>query len=114
MSDFVNNDTYDKMTEITPLKKALDSCLHELDPTGEHTQVQTTLNRAWEEITGPSTLEHTVALFRRGKMIVVWVDNATWASNIRMLESMYVEKMREALGDPSLETVRVEVKRRKK
>ncbi len=114
MDEFLSDNRYDKMTEITPIQKALDSFLHEIDPTGEHTQVQTSLNRAWADITGPSTVEHTISLFRRGKMIIVWVDNAAWANNIRMLESMYVEKLKEALNDSSISTVRVEVKRRKK
>lgn len=113
MDDFISDKRYDKMTEITPIQKALDSFIHEIDPTGEHTKVQTTLNKAWAEITGPSTIEHTISLFRRGKMIIVWVDNAAWANNMRMLESMYIEKLRDALNDPSINSVRVEVKRRK-
>lgn len=109
-----NNDDFTEHSRNTSLKQALESLLHNIDPTGEKSNIQTRLTKAWEEITGPSTLEHTVALFQRGDTIVVWVDDATWASNIRMLESMYLEKISEALGDPTLRRVRVEVRRRKK
>lgn len=112
--NYFSNDNYDKKTQITPFSQALESCLNNLDPTGKHTQLQTSLKKAWEKITGPATVEHTIALFQRGNSIIVWVDSAGWAQQMRLLEIQYIEKLQIELKDPSISRIRFETKRRKK
>lgn len=111
--NFFTNDNYDKKTQVTPFSKALESCINNLDPTGKHIQLQTSLNKAWEKITGPTTVAHTIALFHRGNTIVVWVDSAGWAQQMRLLEIQYIEKLQKELNDPSISRIRFETKRRK-
>lgn len=113
-NNFSSHDNYDKKTQITPFSKALESCMNNLDPTGQHTQFQSSLNKAWEKITGPATVDHTIALFHRGNTIVVWVDSAGWAQQMRLLEIQYIEKLQIELNDPSISRIRFETKRRKR
>lgn len=110
--NFFTNDNYDKYSKITSIQSALENCVNNLDPTGSHTQYQSALNRAWEKITGPSTIQHTIALFHRGSTIVVWVDSAGWAQQMRLLEISYIEKLQIELNDPSIKKMRFVTKRR--
>jgi len=65
------------------------------------------LQKAWEESASPHVLEHTdtVMFCKREKepVVLVYVDDSTWAAEITMQKEFYRLRMQEILGRPITE-----------
>lgn len=79
------------------LSDQLERMLEKLDPEGKKSNRQHELFRAWREITGPVTVEHTKGIFAEGSKVVVIVDSPLWAQELSLLAPTYKEKLNEYL-----------------
>jgi len=65
------------------------------------------LQRAWENTASPHVLEHTdtVMFCKREKepVVLVYVDDSTWAAELNMQKEFYRIKLQEILGRPITE-----------
>lgn len=108
----MKSDDYDRRTRMTPLGRGIEQVVGRLDPTGGKAKVQSGAAAAWREVAGSAASAHAVAVYIRGRELVVEMDSAAWATDISFLAEQYREAVNSHLHDDVVDTVRIAVARR--
>jgi predicted nucleic acid-binding Zn ribbon protein len=93
--------------EPTPLGDALAALGAELGLTAGDAASQ--LARRWSEVVGMDVAEHARPGAVRDGVLTVVVDEAVWATQLRYLEAVIVERAGAVVGPGVVESVRVRV-----
>lgn len=94
----------------TPVGDALAAVARDLglpDP-----EVLGRLHSRWVDLVGSSLAAHARPLSLRDGVLTIEVEDPAWATQIRYLESTLKERSEALLGEGSVQSVRVVVKRR--
>lgn len=71
------------------------------------------LNAQWESIVGPQLAGHTAPLRLQGGVLVLAASTPLWAAEVRQLGRVIVSRVNERLGEGTVRTVTVSVRRAK-
>jgi predicted nucleic acid-binding Zn ribbon protein len=93
--------------EPTPLGDALAALGKELGIGSGDAAYQ--LTRRWSEVAGPDVAEHARPGAVRDGVLTVVVDEAVWATQLRYLEAVIVERAGAVVGPDVVRSVRVRV-----
>ena len=66
----------------------------------------------WGDIVGPDVAMHTRPSAIDGDLLVIVVDEPTWASEVRWLEAELLARLAEAVGSDRIQRLSVRVERR--
>lgn len=105
--DFNEEKGLEKLSETTPLKEGLDQLVGRLDPERKKLQYQSNIQRIWEELVGPSTLEHTQSIYLKEKVLYIWMDSSVWANEINLLKELYFERFASDFPELEIREIRV-------
>lgn len=114
MADFNEEDGFDKYSETQSLSKTLDDLMGKIDPKGDKLVFQTEIRKAWEKVSGESTLAHTAAVFAREDVMYIWMDSAIWANEINLMKDLYLPKINELLSYSKIKEIRVSANKERK
>ena len=64
----------------------------------------------WEEAVGPGIADHATPVSLRDEVLVVAVQEAAWATQLRFLERQILERLEEAAGRPVAGRIDVRVR----
>ncbi len=70
------------------------------------------VHAAWPDVVGPAVAAATRPIALRDGTVVVEVDGAEWATQLRYLEQQFIEVLTERVGDGIVEHLRFQVARR--
>lgn len=107
-----NEGDYDRKTRMTSLGRGIEEVVGRLDPTGGKAKVQAGAAAAWRDVAGSAVSAHAVAVYIRGRELIVEMDSAAWATDISFLADRYKEAVNTHLQDDVIDTVRISVARR--
>ena len=91
----------------TPLGDALAALGEQFGLTGCDAAVQ--LSRRWDEVVGADVADHSRPGAVRDGVLTVVVDAAVWATQLRYLEAVIVERAGAVVGSDTVRSVRVRV-----
>ena len=69
------------------------------------------LHERWEEMVGPQLSRHARPASLLERVLTIEVDDASWATQVRYLEDMILQRSSEHLGEGKVGSVRVVVGR---
>ena len=94
---------------LTPLGEPLDRVLRHLRAPAART-VKTVLEQ-WPEIAGPSVAANAAAVALHDGELVLEVQDPAWASELRWLHDVLIQRIEERVGPGRVQRIRVRVKR---
>jgi predicted nucleic acid-binding Zn ribbon protein len=71
------------------------------------------LHRDWESVVGPQLAGHTAPLRLQGGVLVLAASTPLWAAEVRQLGSVITRRLNERLGEGTVRTITVSVRRPK-
>ena len=80
-----------------PLRSALDAVTRQVAPGGTLPRAQA----CWEEVAGAHVAAEAQPVSERDGVLTVRCSSAVWAQELELLSEDLLERLREALGDPS-------------
>lgn len=94
-----------------PLRASLDRLARRVG--APETSALTTVFAHWEDAVGPAIADHAQPLSLHGTTLVVGVDEAGWATQLRYLSAEVLGRLAAAAGGPVAERLEVRVNRPK-
>ena len=89
-----------------PLRSALDAVTRQVAPGGTLPRAQA----CWEEVAGAQVAAEAQPVSERDGVLTVRCSSAVWAQELELLSEDLLERLREALGDPTaLQSLRLVV-----
>ena len=93
-----------------PVAAALDRLASRLGAPGA--DALATVFTRWSDVVGPMVSAHTQPISLRGGVLVVAVDDPTWATQLRYLGASVVERLAALLGEGAITRLEVRVRPR--
>jgi predicted nucleic acid-binding Zn ribbon protein len=89
-----------------PLRSAIEAVTRQAAPAGALARTQA----CWEEVAGPRVAAEAEPVSERAGVLTIRCSSAVWAQELELLSEDLLERLREALGDPSaLQSLRLVV-----
>ena len=80
-----------------PLSTAIEAVTRRVAPAGTLPRTQA----CWEEVAGPRAAAEAQPVAERDGVLTIRCTSAVWAQELELLSADLLERLREALGDPS-------------
>lgn len=90
----------------------LNKLVASLDRKGGAVALQSRIGTAWPSIAGPTVMKHTTGAHVRGTELVIFVDNAVWATELQAMSQQYLDAITRAVGKVPVSRIVFTVSRR--
>jgi hypothetical protein len=101
-----------RVGRTTDLTRALEGIVRRLDRKSGGSFASARVTQAWGEVAGEMVTRHTTGAHLREGALVVYVDNATWATELSAMSEKYRLSINEAVGEDLVSTVSFTVSKR--
>ena len=96
----------------TGLGSALDGVMRRLDRKNGGAYTAARVMLAWDAIAGEGIAKHTTGAHLRDRILIVYVDNNTWATEYTAMAEQYRRSINENLGEDLVSGLRFTVSRK--
>ena len=96
--------------EPAPMGVGLDRLVRHLG--GSSADAMTTLFQRWSEFVGDTMGDHCRPVSLRGGVLLVAVDDPTWSTEVRFLETTLIARLNTEMGESAIGSIEVRVRPR--